>query len=191
MNTLLPPDSPWLSDIDSNIYKIVCYVTDNNSLLDVAYFGPVEISYEGEDQPDPHSLDLTEGGILFDFERYGSSTVTITATIEGLGTTVLIIEGVTAIEETLQTAEGYLMKDNYPNPFSQSTTIEYVLPEDTPVKLAVYNTKGQLVETLVDEEIAVGNHRVSWNAVEQSSGTYYYQITSKRFTETKHCILLK
>ncbi len=80
MNTLLPPDSPWLSDIDSNIYKIVCYVTDNNSLLDVAYFGPVEISYEGEDQPDPHSLDLTEEFA----DAQSTSGVDVEALIHGL-----------------------------------------------------------------------------------------------------------
>jgi len=88
-------------------------------------------------------------------------------------------------------SKGFSMKDNYTNPFHQSTTIGYVLAKNTPVKLAVYNSRGQMVTSLVDEEQAAGSHRVNWDASDLPSGSYYFRIVSRYFTETKHCILLK
>ncbi len=193
MDTLVAGLQPWLPKVDSTIYKIVCYVTDDDGLLDVAYMGPAQISYEGEDQPDPHQAILTEGGVLIDYQRHGSAGVTVTATIEGLGSASLYIEGITGMEEMHSPAasKGFSMKDNYPNPFHQSTTIGYVLAKNTPVKLAVYNSRGQMVTSLVDEEQAAGSHRVNWDASDLPSGSYYFRIVSRYFTETKHCILLK
>jgi hypothetical protein len=193
MDTLVEGLQPWLPKVDSTIYKIVCYVTDDDGLLDVAFNGPAQISYEGEGQPDPHPAILTEGGVLIDYQLYESADAIITATIEGLGSATLYIEGITGMGDihSPDVSKGFSMNDNYPNPFHQSTTIEYVLAKNTPVKLAVYNAGGQLVATLVDEEKTAGSHQVIWETAGLPAGSYYYQISSRYFTETKHCILLK
>jgi len=192
-DTLVKAQQSWLPDIDSTIFKIVCYTTDHNGFLDVSYYGPVDISMEGEGQPEPFTLDLVEGGVVFDFNRMGSSGVTITATIEGLGSAVLYIEGITGVDNGLTQIVNARaeLKNNYPNPFDQGTVIGYALPSETRVKLAIYNAQGKLLETLVEGQRSAGQHSVEWNAEGHPAGLYFYTLSSDRFSYTKRCMILK
>lgn len=61
---------------------------------------------------------------------------------------------------------------NYPNPFNPETIISYSLKEAGPVTIEVYNIKGQLVRTLVDETKHTGNHTVLWNGLDKTTGLY-------------------
>ncbi|MCD4773403.1 MAG: T9SS type A sorting domain-containing protein [Bacteroidales bacterium] len=56
----------------------------------------------------------------------------------------------------------------YPNPFSQSTVIDYKLPTSGKVILKIYNMLGQEVQTLVNENQQAGNHSVVWNGTNNS-----------------------
>lgn len=80
---------------------------------------------------------------------------------------------------------------NYPNPFNPQTTISYSVAEPGNVQLQIYNTKGQLIETLVDDFKYAGNYAVEWNAEDQASGVYFYQIKTDNSVIRKKCILLK
>ena len=85
---------------------------------------------------------------------------------------------------------------NYPNPFNPETTINYQLPENGNVRLAVYNLKGQKVKTLVDKTLESGNHIVIWNGTDEnnksvSSGIYFYKIKTDNHEETRKMILMK
>ena len=66
----------------------------------------------------------------------------------------------------------------YPNPFNPSTMISFDVPLDTKhaTRLRVYNIKGQLVETLVNEQMKPGTHKIKWNAVNLSSGIYFVEM---------------
>lgn len=81
--------------------------------------------------------------------------------------------------------------DSYPNPFNPQTTISYTLAESDDVRIQIYNLKGQLVETLVDEYKPTGLHSVLWNAEEQASGIYFYKIITGTEAKTGKCLLLK
>ncbi len=48
------------------------------------------------------------------------------------------------------------MEQNTPNPFNPTTTIAYSIPKDDKVELKVYNIKGQLVKTLVNDHLEAG-----------------------------------
>jgi parallel beta-helix repeat protein len=85
----------------------------------------------------------------------------------------------------------FALHHNHPNPFNPTTTIKYDLPQDTHVKLVVYNVRGQKVATLVDGMVQAGSHQVMWNADDLSSGVYFYKITAGNFTEMRKMILLK
>ena len=85
----------------------------------------------------------------------------------------------------------FSLEQNYPNPFNPSTTIEYSIPESGNVKLNVYNSLGEEVETLVNEEKPAGNYEVNFNASELASGIYFYQLRSGAFNQTKKMILIK
>jgi hypothetical protein len=85
----------------------------------------------------------------------------------------------------------YSLEQNYPNPFNPSTTINYQLPEKNHVKLAVFDILGNLVGTLIDQEMEAGYHSVNWNASGYASGIYFYTINSGSFVMTKKLVLMK
>jgi hypothetical protein len=85
----------------------------------------------------------------------------------------------------------FSLNQNYPNPFNPSTTIRYGLPSRSHVILTVFNTLGQQVAQLVNEELELGYHEVQFNAANLSSGIYFYRLQSGSFVETKRLILLR
>ncbi|MDD3097849.1 MAG: FlgD immunoglobulin-like domain containing protein, partial [Candidatus Cloacimonetes bacterium] len=60
------------------------------------------------------------------------------------------------------------LMQNYPNPFNPSTTITYALPKSGKVRLDIYNLKGQLVNTLVNQDMEAGIHSVVWNGTDKN-----------------------
>lgn len=85
---------------------------------------------------------------------------------------------------------------NYPNPFNPNTTISFSLAEAAKVELSVFNVRGQLVKTLLNEMSLPGTIEVNWNGTDYSgnsvaSGIYYYKIKTSNSNETKKMILLK
>ncbi|MCK4653436.1 MAG: T9SS type A sorting domain-containing protein [Candidatus Cloacimonetes bacterium] len=80
---------------------------------------------------------------------------------------------------------------NLPNPFNPKTTISYQIPYPEVIKLQIYNIKGQLIETLVNEYQESGKHSIIWNAENQSSGIYFYRIKSGTQTKIGKCLLVK
>ena len=85
----------------------------------------------------------------------------------------------------------YELVGSYPNPFNASTTIEYQLPYDSNVKLEIFNLRGQKVATLVDANISAGNHQVTWDASQYSSGIYFYRLVVGEKTFAQRMTLLK
>jgi photosystem II stability/assembly factor-like uncharacterized protein len=88
------------------------------------------------------------------------------------------------------------LKQNYPNPFNPRTTIKFSIPKSGIVTLKIYNTLGQLVETIINDKFKPGEYHYNWNAGNYASGVYYYKITlnnSKEnvLTKSRKLILLK
>jgi hypothetical protein len=89
---------------------------------------------------------------------------------------------------------------NQPNPFNKLTAISYQIPltpfnkggqRGIPVRLAIYDITGRLVETLVEKPHKPGVYQVQWDGKDQSSGIYFYRLQSGNYTDTKKLILLK
>lgn len=87
--------------------------------------------------------------------------------------------------------EGYLLLQNFPNPFNSVTHIPFRLPERTYISLRVYNMLGQEVAILWDGFQGAGNHRVFWDAKGNPSGIYWYCLRVGNFESSKRCILIK
>ena len=68
------------------------------------------------------------------------------------------------------------LEQNFPNPFNPSTTIRYSVPDRSYVSLMVYNTLGQRVAVLADQEEEAGYHDVKFDGAGLSSGVYFYRI---------------
>ena len=85
---------------------------------------------------------------------------------------------------------------NYPNPFNQSTTIEFVLPNFSFTSLVIYNIMGQHVRELIAENMAKGNYSVMWdgrnnNGRPVSSGVYFSRLNAGTISTTGNMLLLK
>jgi hypothetical protein len=80
---------------------------------------------------------------------------------------------------------------NYPNPFNPSTKIKFDLPNNSVVKIIVYNILGKEMTTLVNRNMEAGTHEVEWNASEFSSGVYFVRLEAGKFSDIKKMILVK
>lgn len=102
----------------------------------------------------------------------------------------------TALLNKLGVPKTYQLSQNFPNPFNPTTEIQFALPENTKVSLTIYNIAGELVKTMVDENLGAGNYTYRWNGTNDrdkkvSAGLYFYQITTPKYNETRKMILLK
>ena len=101
-------------------------------------------------------------------------------------------------------ADRPLKLENRPNPFSDHTQVYFEIPSsdqtDIPVIMRVYNTSGQIVKTLVHDNMSAGYHSVIWNGTDESgksvsSGVYFNSFEAaddeKDYTSVKKIILLK
>ena len=85
---------------------------------------------------------------------------------------------------------------NYPNPFNPSTMISFDIKNDGPVRLEVFNLKGQKVTTLVDEDKTSGRYQVAWNGTDTQgrdvgTGIYFYRLTTNDTSSTRKMLLMK
>ncbi len=88
------------------------------------------------------------------------------------------------------------MISNYPSPYNRSTRIRYEMVKDAKVSLAVYNVRGQLVRSLVNEVIPTGIHEIVWNGKDNdgnsiASGVYFYHFSTGSVKQVRKTILLK
>ena len=93
-------------------------------------------------------------------------------------------------------AKGFILRQNFPNPFNPETKIQFELPIATDVSITLYNMVGQEVVTLVNETRASGLHTVTWdgtnsNGVKVASGVYVYQMRAGKYVQNKKMTLVK
>jgi hypothetical protein len=86
------------------------------------------------------------------------------------------------------------LNGNYPNPFNPETTLSFSVKEAGAVRIEIYNLKGQLVRTLVNQELATGNYSAVFDGRDNagkpvSSGVYYYRMTAPGYTSTRKMVL--
>ncbi|RKZ00245.1 MAG: hypothetical protein DRQ13_00810 [Ignavibacteriae bacterium] len=108
--------------------------------------------------------------------------------------------GVTAVEDDLNTTvpTEFSLEQNYPNPFNPSTKIKFTIPsvtlsevEGSLVTMKIYDVLGKEVATLVNEEKPAGTYEILFNAMNLSSGIYFYQLRAGNFVDTKKIVLIK
>jgi hypothetical protein len=86
----------------------------------------------------------------------------------------------------------FALKQNYPNPFNPSTKIRFDIPlNEKQVKLVVFNSIGQEVATLINEQLQPGEYEYTFDASGYSSGVYFYKLQAGSFSETKRMVLIK
>jgi M6 family metalloprotease-like protein len=88
------------------------------------------------------------------------------------------------------------LEGNYPNPFNPSTTISFSLAQTESVNLSIFNVRGQLIKTLVNDTFEAGRYSAVWDGEDSaknrvSSGIYFYRLETGSGVETKKMLLMK
>ncbi len=96
-------------------------------------------------------------------------------------------------DEIASNPNEFRLSQNYPNPFNPSTEIKFSIPQNSHVKLELFNALGEKVATLLNEEMSAGSHnyQLSISNYKLSSGVYFYRLQSGNYTETKKMMLVK
>ncbi|MBN2028603.1 amidohydrolase family protein, partial [bacterium] len=86
---------------------------------------------------------------------------------------------------------GFHLHQNYPNPFNAKTQITFEIPQRSHVQINVLNVRGQLIQRVMDKNLLTGKHEIVFDATLLSSGIYFYQMKTERFTQINKMLLLK
>jgi len=86
--------------------------------------------------------------------------------------------------------------ENYPNPFNPHTTIGYTIPKSGQVLMNIYDARGRMVRTLVDETQNRGLHTAEWDGTDRygvtvASGVYFVRLAADKRVKTRKILLLK
>ncbi|MFO7669714.1 MAG: glycosyl hydrolase [Bacteroidales bacterium] len=101
-------------------------------------------------------------------------------------------ESVVGIDDEQADGSGvFKLHQNYPNPFTLSTTFSYQLSENCEVKLNIFDLMGKQVKNLVDREQNAGFHQIPFDAEELSPGVYIYRLESGEHIYQKQMLLMK
>ncbi len=100
------------------------------------------------------------------------------------------------VEVDLANPAVFSLDQNYPNPFNPSTSISFSLPEASSVKIVVYDVLGNKITELLNGNLALGYHKLNFDAGKLNSGLYLYTISAQSnsgqsFSATRKMMLLK
>lgn len=88
--------------------------------------------------------------------------------------------------------ESFSLKQNFPNPFNPGTKIRFdVVSKTAEIQIIVYNSLGQIVETLIKGKLEAGTYEVEFSADKHPSGVYYYTLVANNYSITKKMMLIK
>jgi len=170
--------SPWFT-INWKGWKLVSWNMEEDGVVGWVNGNS---SYSGNGYVDSFQLTYTDGAnangfvVIDDFRivQYGVPTS---------------VEGDLLGENGLPTRVE--LRQNYPNPFNPTTNIEFALPQNSEVKIILYNISGQKVATIVDKAMSAGTHTVNFDASALSSGIYIYQMQTANEVMTRKMTLIK
>ncbi|MBD3168764.1 MAG: T9SS type A sorting domain-containing protein [candidate division Zixibacteria bacterium] len=147
----------------------------------ISYFTSSSVGITSPDKQD---------GIMYFFE--GEDIAGSAGLDNGRAVKFTTEEGMTPVAEDNETLPlRTALKSNYPNPFNNSTAIQYTIAYEGAVKLEIFNLLGQKVNTLIDKEMPAGEHVYNWDASRQTSGIYFIKLTTADYAEVKKAVLIK
>ncbi|UCF65947.1 MAG: T9SS type A sorting domain-containing protein [bacterium] len=85
----------------------------------------------------------------------------------------------------------FIIFQNYPNPFNPVTHIRYGVPQTASVKIDLFNSLGQKVTELVNEQKSAGYYMVDFDASHLASGIYFYRIYAGSYQKIMKMMLMK
>jgi len=95
------------------------------------------------------------------------------------------------VRKTADIISGYILEQNFPNPFNSTTEFVFSLPNAEFVRLRIFDILGREIATLIDERLPSGVYKKRWSADNLASGTYVYRLTAGSFDASRRFVLLK
>lgn len=128
---------------------------------------------------------------------YGNTFLGMTvADLSGAATNdtlIVRVREITALIDApaIYSPEHFQLRQNFPNPFNPSTTIEFLLPTPGYVTLDIFNILGESVQGLLAKHLPAGSHQYNWVAGDLPSGVYIYKLTLGKQALVRKALLLK
>jgi hypothetical protein len=140
------------------------------------------------------SSDTTANEEIFPRVIFRNNKVFTVWQSNGIQASIIDFEGIVSVRGYVKNqmpVGNYELYQCYPNPFNPSTTIRYALPERSHVTMAVFNTLGQQVATLVNENEEAGIRDVVFDGSGLASGVYFYRLRAGEYVQTRKLVVLK
>lgn len=147
----IPPTDLWIA------FEAVCGPTGDHSWAG---------RDSGPNNPDGQFIYYSDGWYTLTFM---GSTFTYNWNIRAL------IEVITNVDSELHPSK-FELSQNYPNPFNPNTTITFSVASQSWVNIKVYNSLGQEITTLLNNQTSAGEHIINFNASRLPSGVYIYKM---------------
>jgi len=96
----------------------------------------------------------------------------------------------TAVERPRETPAAVALLSSYPNPFVQTTSIEYSVSDGRDLRLEVYDTLGRHVTTLAEGFHSAGRFVARFDGRGLPSGVYFFRIESRDFSQYRQVVLI-
>ena len=172
-------DSIWVND-----YRYLNFYNINNLSLERLEQDWIGNNW-GNVNRELYGYDVNNNQILLTYQNWISSNW------ETNGKKESFYQILTSFGNENTNIKNYLLLQNFPNPFNPITKISYELPKTSKVDLKIFNTLGQEVVSLVNEEKPAGYYEVEFNGSSLASGIYYFTLRAGDFIQTKKMILIK
>jgi Zn-dependent metalloprotease len=106
------------------------------------------------------------------------------------------VEPLVSVAEGAPMPQRLALGQNYPNPFNPATNISFSLPQQSQVRLEVFDILGRSVTTLINKELNAGSYSAIWagddrSGAQVSSGVYFYRLTTEQGTRQEKMTLLR
>jgi len=109
--------------------------------------------------------------------------------LETVGQTMSVSSNVSL--NPIDTAETFILSHNYPNPFSQRTTIKYRFKKSGNITVDIFDISGRKVNTLYHGFRKAGEYQIVYKAENLPPGVYFYRIRGNDFSQINKMILVK
>jgi hypothetical protein len=127
---------------------------------------------------------------FYTLTRVGSDSLIFTIRNVGLSNARIVFHPLKESVEAIAPASEFALKQNFPNPFTPSTgatTLSFAVAKKANVRIEVYDLKGALVRTLVNEQLEPGTYPVAWDGMDAAgaqlpSGTYVARMSAGTYS---------
>jgi len=185
-----------LNRTDDATFASIRKVGNSCNLNANGYIGAIQLTLSHEID---FNIKLTNLAIVSNYRTDGRSTTLIIVNPEN--ETIFTTDDAYKIEEVMVANSSelidvsmpheYSLGHAYPNPFNNSTNIDFNIPSEANVTVIIYNLLGKEVATLLNSRMDAGYHHLIWDASYFASGIYFIQMNSNYFSQTEKLILLK